>query len=108
MNAGREMDALIAEKVMGEQISRSCTCCHGATCPRHDDPKTPLYSTKIADAWSVVERLAKPFKVVWTGRVWVCEVFSDLPSEEADTAPLAICRAALEFAAELKRAEVDA
>lgn len=83
--AGRELDALVAEKVMG--IGKlEFDAYYG---PQH------RYSTDIAAAWEVVEKLAKPLKVVWTGKVWVCEVFGEPCSQEAGTAPLAICRAAL-------------
>lgn len=88
--AGRKMDALIAKRVMKLKIS--CKCENPCRCGN----RLPNYSTDIASAWAVVEKLAKPLKVVWTGRVWVCEVFEEPYSEEADTAPLAICRAALE------------
>jgi hypothetical protein len=67
----------------------------------------PAYSEQIALAWKVVEKLVEldkfsalccgrysPEKKRWTS--WICEV--DIAGEgnfEADTAPLAICRAAL-------------
>jgi ABA sandwich protein len=101
--AGRNLDCLVAEKVM----QKSCMCVEGGmpavACPIHDGPH---YSTDIAAAWSVVEKLAKPLKVVWTGKVWVCEIFGEPYSEEAGTAPLAICRAVI--TAELKMAKVGA
>lgn len=119
MLAGREMDALVAEKVMGctweewetgkalyapdgKKLAKrlkidgmALTICdiNGSECV----PTRPLprFSEDIATAWEVVAKLARPLKVVWTGRVWVCEVFGEPCSQEADTAPLAICRAAL-------------
>ncbi len=54
MNAGRELDALIAEKVMGRafdaEFHRECA---------EDNLETELrnYSTDIAAAWEVVEKL---------------------------------------------------
>jgi hypothetical protein len=84
--AGRELDALVAERVMGQQVSTSCLCCHGATCPRHDDSKIPQYSTVKADALEIVEKLKedgceihlaihrKPFlywcTIYWGGKNW--------------------------------------
>lgn len=52
--AGRELDALIAEKVMGLRIE------HREPYWTHSDPHQlpiPTYSTSIADAWEVVEKL---------------------------------------------------
>ena len=67
------------------------------------------YSTSIAAAWEVVEKLRVKFPLVKVesrpNQRWQCEVYFPNPSgglpspdiaiEEADTAPLAICRAAL-------------
>lgn len=101
--AGRAMDALVAEKVMGlhrsmeqglgEDVYEEWRNAEG--CRVRPYGTLPNYSTDIAAAWEVVEKLAKPLKVVWTGKVWVCAVFEEEYSHEADTAPLAICRAAL-------------
>jgi Phage ABA sandwich domain len=100
--AGREMDVLVAEKVMG---IRSCTCCHGATCPTHDCPR---YSINIAAAWEVVEKSGGKFIALRRradNRGWTVimrkDDISDLTEEaSADTAPLAICRAALKVVEE--------
>lgn len=129
--AGRELDALVAEKVMGEAVvehgeeflrnaeglwgSRpKLTVLRPSHRPNAPDGmrrlKLPAYSTDIAAAWEVVERLlsrkmypdlvSSNYPVVWT-----CEVDSYSDPEAAtdpwpvkacaDTAPLAICRAAL-------------
>jgi hypothetical protein len=45
MKAGRELDALVAEKVMGLTPTCPCPVC------------TPTYSTMILAAWQVVERM---------------------------------------------------
>lgn len=114
MKAGREMDALVAEKVMGLVL----TCPVDARCDhsvgtnrdgtsakrnfcRWPDGKEhwiPFYSTDIADAWQVVEKLkanGNNVWVEWAGTVWVCGTTSVFPDIEADTATLAICKAAL-------------
>jgi hypothetical protein len=57
--AGREMDALVAEKVMGRQVSASCVCCHGASCARHDDREIAPYSINLAVAWILFEKVSK-------------------------------------------------
>lgn len=152
MAAGRELDALVAEKVMGlTVVAHDWPCGYDPECgyyeasmfagfrdgdgswyaergpvhvragvdlwpPRpsfhepdrliaHVDP-VPAYSTDIAAAWAVVEQVED------TGNGWVfslahrvipdCWVarftplaVTGLVSEEADTVPLAICRAAL-------------
>lgn len=119
--AGRELDALIAEKVMGITLSSSCACCHGAYCQRHDDPRVHAYSTDIGSAMKVAERIGL-FRncrhlhengvgmqdgETWrrTGWEWVVEeVFQPLDKNtilaRGETAELAICRAALEVVAE--------
>lgn len=114
MNAGRELDALVAEKVMGWRYNH----CDGVQCPTcgydglyGSGKDYPGYSTDIAAAWTVVksvtsftqslradvkiENLAMSschpghwsvtFSYIRGGRV----------TGLADTAPLAICLAAL-------------
>lgn len=118
MPAGREMDRFIAEKVMGCRVLIStdgqlyCRC--GMTCNyphAPDDRDSQLYgdlyefSTDIAAAWEVVEKLRERFAQVaidvcgdlWRARLYLdsdtlAELFADATE---DTAPLAICRAAL-------------
>jgi hypothetical protein len=88
MPAGREMDALIAEKVMGVKLFCFCP------------------STDIAAAWQVVDYFAKKYGDVClemvlvenetlTGQEWCVSLRLDADIALADTAPLAICRAAL-------------
>ena len=102
---GRELDKLVAERVMGQRWQG------GNPIPNHDGrwPWPAPYSTDIAAAWVVVEH---PRKV--RGATWglLCERAGDRPSGHfrfsisllgpggpfalyAETAPLAICRAAL-------------
>lgn len=131
MNAGRELDALIAEKVMGFTWHDGWKSFKGPhlVSPggfmagwRMEDggvmghldgvtrnPELPFYSTDIAAAWQVVEKLvAERFfpEVNYRGRgEWGCKVdrltvddsWNDKPTphEIANTAPLAICLAAL-------------
>jgi hypothetical protein len=52
MPAGREMDALIAEKVMGVDFEN-----HSRSIMKRLDATLPYYSTDIALAWSVVENV---------------------------------------------------
>ena len=100
LEAGRELDALIAEKVMGYE----CVCDEEPVdCPIHN--KADLYtlrpySTDIAAAWGVVEKL-RLFVMPWGLDEWCAAnqrderlAFSDI-LESGETAPLAICRAAL-------------
>jgi len=128
MPAGREMDALVAEKVMGwsnvEKTTWSNYRADGTpfgggkewrgTPPNHEAEFNPVlypiknYSTDIAAAWMVVEKIRPLF---WSTQVMVWDhsdkyivscVYRgghDEPEKainsEAPTAPLAICRAAL-------------
>ena len=116
MNAGRELDALVAEKVMGyykatpESIGRGVRCWN-----KEGDCATTEFSpsTDIAAAWEVVEKLTKNLHEVKDGE-WVLDRLGYLDGQyrcwfamnvsddvrwdifaEADTAPLAICLAAL-------------
>ena len=114
LEAGREMDALIAEKVMGEkqpnyvhanlhmEYPETSTCgnwqCfnifeHGDICEWH--PKQ--FSTDISAAWEVVEMMGDKFDNVGHGEEWYCVYRPDEWGNivYADSAPLAICRAAL-------------
>lgn len=59
MVAGRELDALMADKVMGWKVSsqwwngdKSTFDCQSS----EDGTKVPNYSTSIADAWKVIKR----------------------------------------------------
>ena len=112
MNAGRELDALIAEKVMGWiQLAGNGPLVHPKTdCLYGYDKGDSLhefvfhYSTQIADAWQVVEKFM-PDSVhidVYHGGCTVkikTGYFESgsvkFLSGSAPTAPLAICLAAL-------------
>ena len=121
MEAGRELDALVAEKVMGFAIMRE----NDMPVMRNSfyDPRLigiggqrlppPLFSADIAPAWGVVEQLvgedrAGPglyFQMThdWNEGYGTWATFDwkgvtdthPLYTARADTAPLAICRAAL-------------
>lgn len=115
MPAGREMDSLIAERVMGwtvfygehngydlldDEIANGY--------PPDEEPEgvpfeIPNYSTDIAAAWEVVEKMKNYLFVC--GRtddgIWEAYFFpvnsgiGKLSEAHGDTAPSAICRAAL-------------
>jgi hypothetical protein len=118
--AGREMDALVAEKVMGwigiegkhghpleKGPFKDCDC------PSHSYQRQeiPHYSSDIAAAWEVAEKLGLAIipQSSKNGFRWLAcdvklisykgdriEVFPvDDTEYSCDTAPLAICRAAL-------------
>lgn len=104
MNPGRELDALVAEKVMGIAIPEGADTQYLETCM-----DLPYYSTDIAAAWEVVEKLFQ------SGFDLYLETFKDdedkpqcrvsfqaIDNQDkgsgpiyADTAPHAICLAAL-------------
>lgn len=80
MPAGREMDVLVGRHVM--------------------DLVGPPdlyweYSTDISAAWMVVEKFPA-VSLTFRGKYWFCDVNQvDFDYSQAETAPLAICRAAL-------------
>jgi hypothetical protein len=131
MTAGRELDALIAEKVMGKRIHKVPTethiwrtdldrydvtsgddICFADEGPMGREP-VPDYSSDIAAAWEVVEKLiadgymfsvgsetdALPyFAQCWKTGGKPCNLGHDhihTIQEFAQTAPLAICLVAL-------------
>lgn len=112
MPSEREIDALVAEKVMGfgrsttppdwpqqwRMPSKNPSAEHRKEYPYWYKSFEP--STKIADAWEVVEKMAPDddeFRLTRHRRGrWLCTFkFFDGLSEGAETAPMAICLAAL-------------
>ena len=117
MPTGRELDALVAEKVMGLErrewkpyaapegwFPKDAPSCNWRDeNDRFHDPEgyeshLPLYSFDIAAAWEVVGSSAceygHKFSLEYEHDVWYACV-SGMYEAQADTAPLAICRAAL-------------
>lgn len=103
ISAGRELDALIAEKVFG-LVPCQAEVHEGAYMrPCHANPDSPTsggetrcYSTNISAAWEVAEKLkitVRPSGGQW----WAALMHEHDPGMwiPADTAPLAICLAAL-------------
>ena len=125
MPAGRECDALVAEKVMGYTLSELSLPAY----PKYKlfdiesgefsgyVKEVPHYSTDIAAAWEVVKRMPIPFKLEkcwekayqigpegWSA-CWCTDADCEGCNENsrctngddawAETAPLAICRCAL-------------
>lgn len=108
MVAGRETNLSVAMKVFGRNE-------HYYDCPHIDGngrllsfcgcPSLPRYSVDIAAAWQVVEHMRGDYRTTiasdTTGTLWHCkfETLDDDPfpyfSTNQDTAPLAICKAAL-------------
>ena len=99
--AGADLDRLVAEKVMGWKPV-PCTC-------HKDQTKIPGRSngdgvhfnpsTNIAHAWEVVARFTpRGVKVMHFEEhgTWAANFGYQAMNSLADTAPLAICRAALE------------
>jgi hypothetical protein len=108
LQAGRELDALIAEKVMGIK----CGAClqDGQLEPiTMDWREIPHYSTDIAAAWEVVEKaylVIRPSLLHGSNLQWIAGQLKGVRASglieiiketytEAETAPLAICKAAL-------------
>jgi hypothetical protein len=113
MKAGRELDARIAE-IMGWKFIKPThgTCCTCQNCGRDQDicSDSCHYSTDIAAAWEIVEKLKKQLDVrfeisilAMTDDKYGCEIENRFYKGEPDewwsgwvaTAPLAICLAVL-------------
>lgn len=92
LRPGRDMDALVAEKVMGYSKEFSL---------RLTDPDKHFptkYSTSIEAAWEVVEKLDLPFELNSDDEhtLWNARFNLDRGNwSQASTAPHAICLAAL-------------
>ncbi len=105
MEAGRELDALVAERVMGWQVSYAEK--RGRP-PLQDDRwgrygPVPHYSTEIAAAWQVVEQVQKMHDdtlAAFASFLDDGEGRSYLYNMKAADAALAICRAALHAVSE--------
>ena len=108
MPAGREMDVLVAKKIMGCKAVMNrhgfpfCECAeHQHSGYSEEDDAFPLllcYSDEISAAWFVVERLTdseslNDCELRTSIRGWRCDFGGEYVN--AETAPLAICRAAL-------------
>jgi hypothetical protein len=105
MNPGRDLDALVAEKVMGFRWARPLKFTHegieqtGVAMTEDATYVLPHYSTDIAAAWQAVEKLlAQGFGVEilsdqgqWSVQFWNL----GRQTEYGDSAQHAICLAAL-------------
>lgn len=112
LKPGRELDAVIAEKVMGwkriDSISWSQPIPSGLAIQRLEF-ELPNFSTDTEAAWQVVETIDMPFHLVKStdkmpnlvrprGEKYLCTFTIDYGNHVAagsDTAPHAICLAAL-------------
>jgi hypothetical protein len=114
MPAGLDLDRLIAEKVMGWSVNG--VTAYSPTGSANDASRDwcPHYSTEIAAAWEVVEKVLKLLES-WNGsndisiyakledgKFFYGAAISETGSgygcvEYGDTAPLAICREALKL-----------
>lgn len=107
MNAGRELDAMVAEKVFGwepavnpwgdgRNIGWNLPPCIPNELERRTWSRDPLpYSTDISAAWQVVEKIGLGIQPCGDG--WVCGIPGNRskPSVLGASAPLAICLAAM-------------
>lgn len=99
LEAGRKLDALVAEKVMGFSDVHEHIYSSGEKQWVHGDFRSlPRFSTDISDAWKVVEKFIEgefpiDCELHTTVMGWYCDLGDG--SANAETAPLAICRAAL-------------
>lgn len=108
LEAGRELDALVAQKVMGWPLHIKCfSCCEENPSHAHTGLRVPNYSTDIAAAMELVKKLGSPVRLYWDCDEWHFEMYSDGITRAYgcasgfDGAPLAICRAALKAMKEI-------
>lgn len=97
MEAGRELDRLVAEEVMGYAMTAVASSdgeSLGLDFDTEDWQVLPCYSTSIEAAWLVVERNPECFSLEKGLYGWEA-YFLGGSTAYAYTAPLAICMAAL-------------
>lgn len=117
MKAGREFDALkirVAVEVFGWKETDKRLPDHDPNWLEYEPPwfelpdgsifhhtHMPDYPRKIADAWLVVEKIDMPFSIYggYSGEPWSARFHRNDKRQylTADTAPLAICLAALKI-----------
>lgn len=105
MNAGRDLDALVAEMALGCRGVVRLPEFYSCSCPSrgHNNigewgSAVKDYSTDIAAAWAVVEKMPLEMSLErWPEfrNTWRCSFERMKEWVRADTAPLAICLAAL-------------
>ncbi|MNC03295.1 hypothetical protein D3C75_506960 [compost metagenome] len=97
---GRELDSMIADKVIGMDLVEDTLL----QLPRYYLPEydrtihrdVPLYSSDIAAAWEIVNNNKRWFSLQWNGMEFICEIGIDSPCRiGAKEAPEAICKCAL-------------
>lgn len=111
----REIDALVAEKVMGHTVEPRLPGLSGEYWDDTDGGIVSDYSSDIAAAWQVVEKFVEQVKAdrnmeisfvmgfdgshweagIWKHDEWYLGGGGYVHEIKADTAPLAICLAAL-------------
>lgn len=105
-----QLDAVIAEKVMGLRVVREPAgfsegefdVWRDAAGHKHSEGHPPRYSTDIAAAWQVVEKMApiwgKKFRLSFDDGEWELEPAWNSPvCGHGKTPALAICRAAVKL-----------
>jgi hypothetical protein len=114
LEAGRELDALIFAKIFDKMAFRSDGNFVFSNKREYLDDgdayylgeyqeiiQLPFYSTDIAAAWEVVEKIREYIECIWPNDRGLWSLLSyerleeGLTTVSAETAPLAICRAAL-------------
>lgn len=105
MEAGREMDAMVAERVMGLEVNVAFPTLYDTKMNTiHRYAEIPHYSTDNNAAWEVVEKLrgrgiAVTVSTLGTMNHQACAytIWHEVSSATtwAESAPLAICKAAL-------------
>lgn len=97
MKPGSELDLLVAEKVMGLSPYKSFGDYRYEHNSNLRDSILPRYSTDIAAAWKVVEEFYRDnlFEINWNHATKKWHASINEHTKASDTAPHAICLAAL-------------
>jgi hypothetical protein len=94
MKSGRELDLIVAEKVMGLTTMPERGCEGPWYFTENRWCALPFYSQNISAAWEVVEKMKEDFCISLIKDLGYSADFGGWLSD-ADTAPHAICLAAL-------------
>ena len=101
LEAGRELDALVAQAVFNEEVRQKRAVHDIDNLYISGELPLPQYSTDISAAWQVVEKIKHTLFIIRQDDAWFIGSSDKLYHDnmniisEAPTAPLAICRAAL-------------
>lgn len=106
MEAGRDLDALIGEKLFGRKSDYFKYAWGTCLCFEDNRSDVPHYSTDIKAAWEVIDNFRDDnFSIQENGTHW--KVYFGTQWAGSESAPHAICLAALRFIDDRKSKALD-